>query len=526
MGLGEKIKATVKEIFLEIIETITDPFEEMAFRLFKDKLAGEIFNAPVFKTPEGKKMALDLKEEFTHSPGSWTDVFTVILTPFTERVAEDQLEKITGVIIDKETPVTQALTKEIKHVTDLCITSNIAGIIGEIAPTTQLGQIGSELRQYMDYSGITQVSGLGYGMILQSAIGDIIAQEMNAKMLTRPLDMATLRLLKMRGIIGQSMYDDYMKILGYKVSLGALWMDAGQFYPGGQDFIRYAVRDVFNPDAVETGKLMSDFPTDILPYAAKAGMNQEILEWEWMSHWQLPSPRMGYEMLHRGLIDKPGLRDLLRVSDYAPGWIENLISISYNPLTRVDARRFYETGVLNDAGYLQAMKDIGYSDHNAGLYVEWAKRNMAEPDRDLTKAQVMSAYKLDLMSRGETIRFLLDLGYDTSEADLMISLTDEKERLGEIKDELEIARWEYAEGVLTNGQFMAIFEKLKLPITKAKKEQIKATRARRKMVKMPSKEDVLKWHKDKTIDEADARNRLRTIGYRETDIDLYLGVVK
>jgi len=69
-------------------------------------------------------------------------------------------------------------------------------------------------------------------------------------------------------------------------------------YPSPTDFIRFAVRDVFTKDKETQEALSAEFPEDIVPYAEKAGMRKEVLEWYWKAHWELPSPTQVYEMLH------------------------------------------------------------------------------------------------------------------------------------------------------------------------------------------------------------------------------------
>lgn len=48
-------------------------------------------------------------------------------------------------------------------------------------------------------------------------------------------------------------------------------------------------------------------------------------------------------------------------SDYPPFWRQRLLAISYKVLTRVDVRRAYESGELNEARTLAAFQDQGYS---------------------------------------------------------------------------------------------------------------------------------------------------------------------
>ena len=160
-----------------------------------------------------------------------------------------------------------------------------------------------------------------------------------------------------------------------------------------------AVREVFNPVIVEKFGQDEDFPEQFAEYAAQQGISRFWAEKYWEAHWVLPSVQMGYEMLHRRVIDMETLKQLLAAQDIMPGWRDALIDISYKPYTRVDIRRMHDVGVLNDDEVYESYLDLGYSPDKAKNMTEFTIR-LNDPDPDdidslegLTRAAIINSFK-------------------------------------------------------------------------------------------------------------------------------------
>ena len=438
------------------------------------------------------------------------------------RVAELQLESMLGIKIDERTPVTQRLTQNMGAITNTSLAAASTAIVAEIASLGQIDAIGNEIRSYLDYSGLSQITGYGYGLIVSTALESQVKYEINSQTKHMALDPNILAVLYMRGHIGKETYEKEMAKHGYSEENSANIIKALEFYPSGNDFITMAVRDVFNPEVVKSARLDDNFPEEIVPLAAKAGMPEEVLRWYWRAHWQLPSPQMGYEMLQRGIITVDELRGLLRAADWAPGWIDKLIAISYNPLTRVDARRMWETGVLTDEEYVEAMMDLGYDERNARRYLAWVKVDSTAKEKDLTKTEVLNAYKYGLISREEAIQHVMGFGYDEDEADLIISLEDQKIADKELQDNIDLIKWQYTHFEIDEEQFFEKMSKLGINRAASTKYLAEAENTIIKSGKLPSITDVRNWFKKGIIDEAEAINYLKRLQYRVPEQKRYM----
>ncbi|GAH82476.1 unnamed protein product, partial [marine sediment metagenome] len=144
--------------------------------------------------------------------------------------------------------------------------------------------------------------------------------------------------------------------------------------PPVADIITMAVREVFTPEIAARFGQYEDFPAPLEEWGLKKGLSKEWSERYWAAHWALPSATQGFQMLHRGVIDRDDLDRLLRAQDVMPFWRDKLTQIAFRPLTRVDVRRMYKEGVLDEAGVYEAYLDHGYAEENAKRMTEFTIR--------------------------------------------------------------------------------------------------------------------------------------------------------
>ena len=112
---------------------------------------------------------------------------------------------------------------------------------------------------------------------------------------------------------------------------------------GAPDYIRFAVRDVYDTVKRALFTLDEDYPAVVGAKLKMLGYSPEDAKDAWAAHWELPSPTQAFEMLHRGVLpDGISIEDFLKSADYAPVWRQAMKDISYNPITRTDAKRMYK----------------------------------------------------------------------------------------------------------------------------------------------------------------------------------------
>lgn len=248
------------------------------------------------------------------------------------------------------------------------------------------------------------------------------------------LSPGVLQAAYLRGIISEEKHDNELTHYGYSADDINTIKQLYHQIPPIQDIIRFSVREAFSPEITEKFGQYEDYPQKVEEYASLLGLDPEFTKMYWASHWDLPSPTMGYEMLHRGIIDKEQLKLLLRALDIMPFWRDKLIQLSYRPLTRVDVRRMYQAGTIDRWGVLKAYKDLGYDDNNAELMTQFTITYEAMQNDDgfnerkhLTRSVIELAFSRGVISEADALSRLINLGYVAQDASLLLNVVKYKE---------------------------------------------------------------------------------------------------
>ena len=539
--ISGKIKETMETAFAKGFEFF---FPEFLERL-KVEIAKESIKEEIFQTEEVKEAVRKLKDKWKKSPQTPSDIAHDILDIIVGKASKIQLEAITGVEFDADTPVSQKVFDQVAIITDICLLSNILQIVGEILSLGQIDTLGKEIREYLDYSGLSQLVGYGYGMLLSSVLSPLIAKEINAK-LTPELPTVTEALrMYYRGILSEEDFKAVMRKLGFSDTYINALKEDYLYYPSPTDFIRFSVREVFTDDKETLEALRAEFPEEIVEHAKKAGMDKDVLMWYWMSHWELPSPTQVYEMLHRlhpevlkvrgKAYESMGLdvgklettldtvKQYLKQADYDKRWRDRLVAISYYPLTRTDLRRIYELGLIDEEELLARLMEVGYTKEDALKLVEFYKTYKMSAEKDLTRTQILDLMRIGEITEEECKKMLMDIGYDDVEADFIIALEKYKIAEEELKDQIDVYKYMFEEGLIDEKTFTAKLDELGIRATRRDKIVLSAVRNRNRRIRLPTKEDILKWYANKQITEERARELLSRINIPEEFHDLYLG---
>jgi len=299
-----------------------------------------------------------------------------------------------------------------------------------------------------------------------------------------------------------------------------------EFFPSAPDLIRFAVREVYTPSAVQEFGMMEDLPEEFLKEASKAGLPEEQAKNYWASHWELPSINQGFEMLHRGVIDDKKLTSLLKAKDFMPGWRKQLTDISYNPLTRVDVRRMFGMGVLNTGDVKKAYLDIGYSPENADLMTEFTVALNSEETTGLTRGSVMSAYKKGVLTEEQYTAFLKDLDYSDEVVAFWVSVANYDITMELIEDTEKELISQYRLGLIGIDDVRTELHKLEMPESYINNVMAKIAATRSEKVKLPSQGKLDKWLEVGVINEKTYFNRMKDLGYSDSDVENFLSEIE
>jgi hypothetical protein len=200
---------------------------------------------------------------------------------------------------------------------------------------------------------------------------------------------------------------------------------------GASDYIRFAVRDVYDAAARQKLTLDQDFPAGLAPKLVALGYSDQDAKDAWAAHWELPSPTQVYEMLHRGKLPAGvTVDDYLKSADYAPIWRQSLVDISYNPITRTDAKRIYKLRGDFDA-LVANFRNNGYNDEDSKALAEFTREDVSletRQEKELlvgpVKTSALAMYKARRISADQLRQTLANLKYPSDLIDRFIADID------------------------------------------------------------------------------------------------------
>src|SRR3990167_8075623 len=308
-------------------------------------------------------------------------------------------------------------------------------------------------------------------------------------MLLPPQNALTLQRRKQ---IKPEYFYEQLKGAGFDKNVSDLMFQSLEFYPNVQDGITFAVREAFRDDIAVLFQTDKNF--DLLPkeFFDKIGISREHLKLYWRSHWQLPAIGQGFEMFQRLSnlqipfktkdLEKLGfsnndiqtnkfeLETLLTTLDVMPAWQKRLMMIAFQPITRVDIRRFVEKGIMDFDQAEFRFRELGNSPEDAKLQVRFIKAeivideitpllknsdmsaedakarlgevldNTADIDRivknimatakktrlktqkDLTLVQILNSFEDEIFPEEKTLAAIQTLGYDLEEAQVILQI--------------------------------------------------------------------------------------------------------
>ena len=325
-----------------------------------------------------------------------------------------------------------------------------------------------------------------------------------------------------RGTIGDGEFSALLKRQGYDDKSVELYKELSNQLPPLSDLIHMLVRDAFNDGAAGAYGYDEDFPQEINEFFAKQGYNPDWAKRYWRSHWNLPSPTQGYEMLHRGLITQGDLETLLRISDYPKFWREKLRDISFNVLTRVDVRRLLQAGLIDEGKALESYKKMGYTPEDAKLLTDFAVQGITQEEKDLTKTDVLNLYEDGLIDRGATSGNLVKMGYDNSEAENILKLSDVAIAKAARVDLINFTKERFLAKQIDEGQAQSELSQTGLKSQSVDRYLLNWQRATEVENAIPSLADVKKWYLLDYIDETKLRSYLLQHRHTSENIALYV----
>ena len=342
----------------------------------------------------------------------------------------------------------------------------------------------------------------------------------------RTYDENMCKELFLRNIIDADKLFERMREIGYTDTRIKEMMQTWNIIPGPQDLFYMVGKEAFEPDMIKHIGLDQEFPDEQMQWLEKQGISRYWAEKYWAAHWDQPSVQMGYEMLHRRVINDEELDMLFRAVEMPQFWREKLKQISYMPYTRVDVRRMRALQLISVEEVYENYLDQGYDPDHALQMTKFTETYVDPEDKSISKSEILSAYEDKILNEAEAKTLINQLGYNVSQTDFIIiskdyeiakKMSDARVKLIKDKYLLRIqdkfdTRRDLNLLNLESNQIENYLELWDLEIIKD--------------YKFPSKTDLEKFYAEKIIDEKIYREEMNRLGYSNKYTNWYFKLLQ
>lgn len=338
--------------------------------------------------------------------------------------------------------------------------------------------------------------------------------------------------------------------------------------PPYSDLIHFAVKEAFNKEVIEAMGYNKELPAEIVPWMRKLGYGGktgfampagstttlgretrtecEWLDHIWYSHWQNMSPSQWYSSLHRFYRNSPHgaspevsdenattIEDVergLKVDDYPIPLRNRLISLSYSPLTRVDARRMYDMDVLDEDDLYHTYRAIGYDDRNAERLMQWNKKQKQQRQHGSTRKRAERAIEklvtLGAMDLNTFQQRMIDLGYPRNQVQARWDLIHSEMAAKKLERLTNKVRKWYLNGSLNTDQAKTILTSNGISQDDADSEIALLDQDKHFGRKFLSAREAIEVWQNRLQNEQQTYNRLINLGYTQAEATLIMSNAK
>ncbi len=348
----------------------------------------------------------------------------------------------------------------------------------------------------------------------------------------------------LRGFINEAQLDQLLDKLGFWSRDRELLKKLAFVIPSISDLIRMAVRDAFNPEVIKRFQLDQDYPELLTEYAKQQGLSEEWAKRYWYAHWELPSVTQAIEMFHRtvpkssdpnadtivapggktrqNVIGRETFRMLLRTADISPFWRDKIEAISYAPLTRVDVRRAYDLGVIDEDDVYFAYRDLGYDDRNARILTHFTTLEILVEERNRLRNELIELFEEGVLSEEELRDSLVLLNIKGDALTYLIEFARYRKERKRIERLKKYYKAQYLRGDITDNEARDLLIRLGIEIEDAIQIVDEWTTEKIAKERTLTKAEIREAYKKKIIDEQKARDLLERLGYSAESIDILL----
>lgn len=346
-------------------------------------------------------------------------------------------------------------------------------------------------------------------------------------------DIGIIQVWFLREFIDRETAETLLQRLGLESDDADRMLQMAFFVPPVQDLITMAVREVFTPEIAESFGQFEDFPEDFQQFAAQQGISEFWARNYWAAHWALPSLQMGFQMLHRGVIDESELDVLLRSQDVMPFWRDKLTAISFNPLTRVDIRRMHKLGLLTTEELVPRYMAVGFSRDDAEKMRDFtiafnAPEEPVDPTdlTQLNRSLILGLFADGVIQETVALSLLTEIGLSEAAAAIFIEATRLDVERDDRKAQTDLILEQAQAGILTFIEAQDALGSLGLEPAELSRAITTLERRRASATRLPSRSDLDNMLSAGLIEEPVYIATLQRLGYSEFWAERFLSLAR
>jgi len=412
----------------------------------------------------------------------------------------------------------------------------------------EVGELGHYLNRLLNPELLTTAI---LGTIIYTSIRRPLEQCFNRMFRTALPPQEDLEAMYRRGLIKDGEYRDFLARMGYPDNVIDGYLDLANVIPGISDLIRFAVREAYPVEGPEAQL------AEMKKWAAKQGLSEYWADRYWIAHWQLPSFENLREAFWRGIIDEEDFKKFVLKHDYRPDpWPGHkkadqqiMFELSYRLPGAIEQRWMLRWGLIDKETLIDLTRKRGMHPDWVQSVAEGIWRQMLTDERTRLLTQLRYQYRDGEISRETLAAKLKELYYSQAEIDLILQAADiERER--EVKSQ-SLIEWRNATradfsrafkmGLITEDAYREALKQLRYPpdiidmLVAIDKELIEVAKQRekqrleaelRRQTRQLTRTDLSRAFKLGVITEEQYRERLKTLGYQDAEIDTIISIDK
>ena len=412
----------------------------------------------MFRTKEMREELPRIRERLLHSPEGLIDWLDGFLDPFRKKAVPDVMMEYVGIKVDELPEESKRLLNLCSLIADLGVFVGYMDVISTAVSLTLLRKVGDFVDRVVRVSGMNLVAGYGLGTALGTAITPGLRYAINRQFMPVVPELRDLQMARSRWILAPEDLPRWLPQHGINPStvygtgqewptIESLWKNPfepkkwewerinrwGKMYerlsqaPAGYFLLSMASRSGFYIEEIYR-KALEDSDYGPLPMAIalaafrKAFLRRHITKFE----------DAAIEDYLTGEIKFDQFKDRLRALEYSEDMIE-IISGFYRDrqyrarrratLTMLKAR--FKAGRLDEGAFKHELRRMRYPPEEIDWIVKDTKAEMA-PDRELTKAEILAAYRLKFKPRIWAAERLGRIMADPDDANLLLDMNAPK----------------------------------------------------------------------------------------------------